>query len=159
MGRRRPRKRTKAGRKVYYPRFSLSTAKEVAKQAGQMRAEDAQRARYFSPANAAARLKRENHYQDAIIKTFGMNRGGDNKPREECLDKLSQFVKIDQMDRHIVVHQGLDRVRILFNNKQETKYWFVERNLLTDDLYRSIDYGSREVAFILHDSDRVNFVR
>jgi hypothetical protein len=158
MAKKRIQRRTRAGRKVYYARRSNASAqRQIPRE--QFIGEAAARARYFSPANAEARQRRENHYQDAIIKTLGMNRGADNAPREEALDQLSLLVKLEEMDRHMVVHKGLKTVRILFYNKEETKYWFVERNLLTNDLYRSIDYGSREQAFIFHETDRVKFVR
>src|ERR1700734_3542089 len=157
MGKRRPRRRAKAGRKVYYPRFSHATAQKALPRQ-QLNAEAAARARFLSPASAEARLKRESHSQDAIIRTLGMNHGADNKPREQALDQLSHLVKLEDMDRHMVVHKGLKTVRILFYDKSETKYWFVERNLLTQELYRSIDYGSREQAWTLHETGRVTFL-
>jgi hypothetical protein len=61
------------------------------------------------------------------------------------------------MRRYAVVHNGLKRVRILFYNKDEKAYWFVERNMFTGELKRSIDYGSREQAMIYHDADHILF--
>jgi hypothetical protein len=109
---------------------------------------------------AAARRKIEElkqqqraDYQDAILKAFGMNR----ELRKEALAQLQHFIELDQMRRYAVVHNGLKRVRILFYNKDEKAYWFVERNMFTGELKRSIDYGSREQAMIYHDADHILF--
>ena len=144
----------KPGRKVYY-KYKIWKAGLTRNEAV---AEYAARARVHSPENLAARAKREQRASEAIISTLKMNRGADNEPREQVLNKLDQFVKLDDMDRHMIVHNSLKTVRILFYNKEETRFWFVERNLLTGKLRRSIDYGSREQAFVYHEADHVLFV-
>lgn len=93
-----------------------------------------------------------NSYQEKIIRLFVMH----HELRESVLDQLQHFIEFDQMHRYTVVHKGLRTVRILFGNQKA--HWFVERNMLTGRVKRSITYGSREQAISYHETDCIRFI-
>ena len=159
MGKRKGRKR-QTGRKVYYGRWSNPqlSSMDRAERRKYAAAIDYGNGRYFSPASQQARLDREAKSQDRVINTLGLNRGADNAPRELVLDKLSRFVKLDGLDQHMVVLNKQGLVRILFHNKGMTEYWFVESDQLTGTLRKSITYGSREQAFIFHETNHIRYI-
>lgn len=150
-------KKRKPGRRVYYEkRWSSSLAHHRTK--AQRTKEDIGRSRLTTPANLEARAKREAHTEDMILNTLRMNRGGDTKAREAALDKLTHYIKLDEMDRHAVIHQGLRTVIIMFYSKNSDRVWFVERNCLTDAIRKSIEYGSISQALSYHETGTITFV-
>ena len=147
------------GRKIYSQHRGLFRSDNVQiRSKAERTREDIGRGRLTSPASLAARERAENHKADKIINTLGMNRGGDNKPREEALNALERYVRLDQMDNHAVVRQGSRTVLMLFWNSKARKTWFVERNLITGVIRRSINYGSVSQAFEFHKHGVIRFV-
>jgi hypothetical protein len=91
-------------------------------------------------------------YQDALIKIFHTN----HESREETWEQLEPFIKLERTP-HRITYKGLKKIRVLLCNKGRNAYWFLERNMFTGYLQRSIDYGSLEQAMIYNDTDRIHF--
>ncbi len=156
MSKRSKRKR-RPGRRVYYEKRWSSAMVHNRTKAERTR-ENIGRGRLTSEANLIARERRENHTNDIVINTLKMNRNGDNAGRDQALNQLQHLVRLDQMDRHVVVHQGLRSVLILLFETKARRVWFVERNLLTGKLRRSISYGSISQALSYHQTQTITFV-
>jgi phosphomevalonate kinase len=149
----RKRRQRKAGRKVYYQRWSKIDAQKNQSIYSMMGGKQ----RFNSEENQAQRARREAHMQDAILNTFGLKRGI-GETREEVLKQHQHLMDLEGLDRHMVVKRSFKSILILFYNKEETSWWFVERNPQTGEIRRSIDYDTREQAWMFYEIDRINFI-
>jgi hypothetical protein len=153
----RTRRKRKPGRRVYYKTWSHARA-DKAPPKKEIMSEFAGLQRIKSEASIAARERKENHLTDAVLSTFGMAKAGDTKGRQEALSELTKFVRLENMDKHIVVHRGLRSVLILFYQGKGRSPWFVERNLLTGKVRRSIAYGTISQALSYSETGTIRFV-
>lgn len=148
-------RKRKPGRKIYYEK-RWSSSKLTPRSKAVRTKEDIGRGRLTSPANLQARAIREAHTEDTILNTLGMNRGGDTKAREDALNKLAHYIRLDEMDKHVIVHRSLRSVVILFYSKRSA--FFVERNRLTGAVRKSIEYGTVSQALSYHETGTIKFV-
>lgn len=154
------RKKRAPGRKVYQ---TWSKEHSPLTRADAVR-EYANRARVLSPENIRQRQRRENATTERVAKLFNLDvidpQAFDDRgsARAEVAKQLDSFVKLENMDKHLVIHRGLRTVLILFFEGKGRKSWFVERNLLTGKLRKSIVYGEVSQALMYHKTGTIKFV-
>lgn len=157
MGRRKKpvRRKTRPGRKVYYRPLggSHSKAKEAPTKQEMFR-EFNGTARVSSDASFGARELREQKSLEKTIRVFGLS---DTAEHMEVLNKLRHLRTMESMDSHVVVHNSLKSVCILFHDKTKTKFWFVERNKLNNTVRCSITYGTWSQAYGMFQVDAILF--
>ena len=149
-------RRDRAGRRIYYPRFAHSKASEAPPRKILMM-ELAGKQRITSEANLKAREKVENKLDEMREHILHLYRK-EPEERAKAREQADRYARIEDMERHILMFNGLSRVRILFYNKQRTRWWFVERDLIRGEMRKSIEYGSREQAFAHHETEQIKFV-
>lgn len=165
-------RKRRTGRRVYYKPFSHNKSRNSLLTAQEMKKEGFRRGLVLSEANVKwkeAQEEQKRKVQRGVLRTLGYDIPEPQNvevplPTVECNDprmvvelQLECMNRLADYDQHIVLHKGLKTVRILFQNKEGTAYWIIERNMFTGKLKRSVDYGSREQAMMVNDADCILF--
>lgn len=150
-------KKHRPGRRVYYKPFSHNKSRKSLLDAREMKREAFRRALALSPASVEARLISESRTEDAVYKTLKLQKPQLGDPYLEAQAEFQRLSRLADYDQHVVLLRGLKTVRILFQNKEGTAFWIIERNMFTGRLKRSVDYGSREQAMQHNDADCIVF--
>ena len=158
-----PSKRGRTGRKVYYRTWSASSTQHFPKQ--QMLAELHAHTRQQSDASRRAREMEDQHKAERMFRCLGIDytsyeqKQFDNVDRRLLVEqKLNKLIAFEDIERFVIVLKTLKRIRLLFHNKDKTKWWFIERNLLNNTMRRSIDYDYHALAWHYHVCDRIHFI-